>query len=346
LITGSARSGTLHMATMLRAAGVNAGHERAVSVRAWRELRPGEVEASWLAAPLGLSAHTVHQVRHPLATVSSLLHRGAFAPHNVRSRWGRYAARFLPGLLEEPTVIERVCRYYIEWNALVRADTRWRIEDVTDARVAEAVGLAADQVAAGRAMLPGAMHQSLATSLGWEDIPARFRDELRRLTVEFGYDEELPRAVDRPRSEAEVAASDYLAWLHHIDPAEFRRWPEPAAFVRPEFTPQDLSRPRFRDPDLSHQWLFLERAERDGMLQTRAVARRRKSLHMWASARARAAGRTGEAVSHLREAFRHAGPAGARERLAAVAVRNEVIGRAAMLGLRALRPRAGAPGDP
>lgn len=133
LVTGTGRCGTTWLADTLTAAGLPCGHEAVFNLH-----RHGEggwvAESSWLAAPYlpVPDAYTVHLVRHPLAVIRSFVAKGTF---RLRRRpYGRYAARHVPDIAEQPTTPERAAVHWAQWNLMIeegRPDERIRIEDIT-----------------------------------------------------------------------------------------------------------------------------------------------------------------------------------------------------------------------
>lgn len=188
LITGSERSGTLYTATVLRNAGIDAGHERAVNIKGSRELEDGEVEVSWEAAPLGLAAYTVHQVRHPLQAIGSSAARQTFDWDHRRSAWGYYAARFFPEIATEPTPLLRAARYWLAWNGAIKADMRWQVETLKAAQLNKALAQAGHKVPTAAALRETEhVHESDAAPIEWGQL-GHLEEPIRALAAEYGYE--------------------------------------------------------------------------------------------------------------------------------------------------------------
>lgn len=161
VVTGTARSGTMFTAAVLAGLGLKVGHEdvfgpRSRSFDGWNG-RHGDV--SWLAAPfldsLG-DALVVHQLRHPLSVVRSLVGMRFLADRSrlfltaddayTRVKWrvrerltaaGHVPAsnhgprphrvyraflnRYEPGLWELPSEPERALAYWVRWTRRIRA---------------------------------------------------------------------------------------------------------------------------------------------------------------------------------------------------------------------------------
>ena len=208
LITGSERSGTLFTATVLRAAGIDAGHERAVNIRGFRPLRNGEVEVAWEAAYLGLKAYTIHQVRHPLDAIASSVKRGTFDPASKLYRWARYAANVYPEILLQKTPLAAAALYWLRWNEGIKADERWQIETLTSRQLNSALLRLGLHAATSKALAETPrVHESEAERLTWDEL-GPFAGAIRDLAADYGYIDEPAEAlpVVMPEMEPEAAA--------------------------------------------------------------------------------------------------------------------------------------------
>jgi hypothetical protein len=206
LITGSERSGTLFTATVLRAAGIDAGHERAANVHGYRQLKNGEVEVAWEAAYLGLKAYTVHQVRHPLAAIASSVKRGTFDPATKYYRWARYAANVYPEILTQRTPLERAALYWLRWNGGIKADERWQIETLTSRQLNSALLRLGLHVGTSKALAETPrVHESDAEPLTWDQLGA-FEGAIRELAADYGYVDAEPEVIPEPEAEEIEAA--------------------------------------------------------------------------------------------------------------------------------------------
>lgn len=138
LVTGTGRCGTLWVAQALADRGVDVGHEVAFS-----PFRNGEggwrAEVSWLAAPFTpiANCHTVHLVRHPLDVIRSRVDKGTFAlPRSGQyGPWFSFALRYCPEMLAATSDIERAAIHWVNWNQMIVADERVRVEDLASATV-------------------------------------------------------------------------------------------------------------------------------------------------------------------------------------------------------------------
>ena len=198
LVTGSEWSGLGYTAAVIRAAGIDAGHERAVNVNGWRRLKDGEVEVSWLAGYLDVADYTIHQVRHPLYAIAASVKRGTFDPASKYWRWAKYAIDRYPEIGEQPTPLLRAAAYWLLWNGGIVSDERWQVEHLTARLLNKA--LKASTAAALRET--PIVHPSDAEPLEWDQLGAMV-DAIQAQAAEYGYEvpvvgpiaEEEPEAV-------------------------------------------------------------------------------------------------------------------------------------------------------
>lgn len=201
LITGSEQSGTHHTVAILRAAGIDVGHERAANIAGWRRLKDGEVEVSWLAAYLDVADYTVHQVCHPLAAIASSVKRGTFDPASKYWRWAKYAIARFPEIATEPTPTLRAACYWLRWNEGIKADERWQVETLTARQLNRALGQAGHYNVATAAALRETPHESAAEPLTWDQL-GPWAEAIRDLAAEYGY--EAPETEVEPEAEVEA----------------------------------------------------------------------------------------------------------------------------------------------
>lgn len=127
LITGCGRSGTKYMARVLRAAGLDVGHETLGA--------DGVVSSIWAVEDEYYPAYhhqgprpefdvVLHQVREPLATIGSLTTA-------LPGSW-KWNARHVPIVVEEHSVLDMAIMYWYWWNHLCQmvSDYRYRIENL------------------------------------------------------------------------------------------------------------------------------------------------------------------------------------------------------------------------
>lgn len=216
VITGTGRSATGYIARVLQTAGVEVGHEGVFGpLQAlgeapveWRDL-PGD--SSWLAVPLleTITATVVLQVRHPVATIASLVGMGLFADSAPQHGPYRRVIEIHAGhVLDHPTEVERAAAFWTLWTTRARryASAWYRVEDLG---VVEVCGLmkimgCRPSMAHARDALANVpsdynshtfefMHRAPVVGA---DIPrGRVRDELQECATAFGYDLEATVAV-------------------------------------------------------------------------------------------------------------------------------------------------------
>jgi hypothetical protein len=197
VITGCQRSGTAYIAALITASGYWCSHERFFRELEWFGPKPTTVEASWAALPhLGeIDAHVVHQIRHPLSVVASMLSRRTFAGAGRRS--ARWAAKHVPSTrVDTDTEVMWAMRYWLAWNLAVErhAHHMWRLEDLTPDVVAEVLTscgrpVIAQRVEQGAAVLPERINGwSEVVPLSWDDLPAgKLRRQVVRHARRWGY---------------------------------------------------------------------------------------------------------------------------------------------------------------
>ena len=151
IITGTGRSGTGYIATLLTALGVPCGHENVFhpeTVKSNIEFASYAGDASWLAAPfisqLANQAHVLHQVRNPIAVARSFIGIGFFNDQPTPDHLPYL--RFLNGVAgfqHLDSLEERFMSHWVYWNRYVEdqarsaglAYQRYRLEDVTPAMI-------------------------------------------------------------------------------------------------------------------------------------------------------------------------------------------------------------------
>lgn len=127
LIIGCGRSGTAYMTEVLKAAGLNVGHER--------QVRGDGIVSHLMAAdldhaPWGPLArdytfeHTFHQVRDPVKVIQSYYN----SPPLVKWKWINES---VPQVKLTDTRLMKCAKYWIHWNKMAERKAQWtyRIED-------------------------------------------------------------------------------------------------------------------------------------------------------------------------------------------------------------------------
>jgi hypothetical protein len=127
LIVGTGRSGTRFMSHLMRSAGINCGHESVYTLKfatqnaPSRDRRPSwgnyEADSSWLAVPYldRLDIPSIQVVRHPLATVQSMLELGWFSGQR-RNVIPQIIFSSRPEIRYEKTRPDKCLAFWIYWN--------------------------------------------------------------------------------------------------------------------------------------------------------------------------------------------------------------------------------------
>lgn len=136
VIVSTGRAGSKYTATLLTAAGVPCGHERFFTPSGYRRWPRWQYrgDSSWLAVPYlerwsAARPVVVHQTRHPLAVIRSLVGIGFFGGEETPFK--RFAWAHLPPS-GDPT--RDAMRWYVEWNRRCEAlaDVTYPAESVHD----------------------------------------------------------------------------------------------------------------------------------------------------------------------------------------------------------------------
>lgn len=206
VVTGTGRSGTRWCAHLLRAAGVNCGHEQVFTFRValgrrphrWREFA---ADSSWLAVPLlpALRVPAYLVVRHPLKVAHSMLQLGWFAQDQRRDVNG-VIYQHLPQVRDEATREDKALAMWLHWNltALPYAAHVFRLEHLLTTGGADLL------TAAGRGPVPPAELEAIAADPArrntktdrkrpadpprWGDFRPELAVAARRVAQMFGYD--------------------------------------------------------------------------------------------------------------------------------------------------------------
>jgi hypothetical protein len=235
VVTGCGRSGTRYTANLLTAAGFTCGHERIFSPWTKDDVVPTfddvQGDSSWLAVPflarLPAGAVVLHQVRHPLPTISSHLGINYFErrvrwrrslswakrwaldlrklgdgrSHRLMTRpytsWGR---RHAPEIYDEPTEMARATRYWLDWNRRAEAAgdlphvayLRFRLEDIdldTLRSITDLLGGTDDEALRGALeTVPRDRNaRRKGPSLDWHDLPTHLEGPVRVAACRYGY---------------------------------------------------------------------------------------------------------------------------------------------------------------
>jgi hypothetical protein len=198
IVVGTLRCGTSYTAQLLNRMGLACGHGWVYTPDRVRRYPGVELlgDAGPLAAPSarGFPGLVLHQVRHPLKMIGSLL--GAYPDRHALARGsaGAFLSRHF-ALGDDP--LDNALRYYVAWNSLCERHNgylRYRVEDLDAgllARIAELVGRPVAADAASRvleAVPTDARTFYNARRLDWADLPAGpSADALLRMAARYGY---------------------------------------------------------------------------------------------------------------------------------------------------------------
>jgi hypothetical protein len=128
LITGCAKSGTLYIASVLKANGMDFGHQRmkAEGISTW-DLATNPKRGRWKKLRLKdyQFAHIFHQVRHPLKVISSV-----YRSENETS-W-KYILSQIPQIKPTDSHLVKCAKYWYYWNLKAEELAEWtyRLEDL------------------------------------------------------------------------------------------------------------------------------------------------------------------------------------------------------------------------
>jgi hypothetical protein len=199
IVTGCPRSGTRYMATLLEALGPRVGHEKVFGIREglgtrdprWKKW---EGDVSWLAVPFLPVEDTVvlHQVRHPLEFVRSVLGFGFLSDERAELPFPQVVRRHAPEVYEPGAEAERGATMWKVWNERVvpHADFTYRLEDFDLPllmRMCELIELDVPEEKAAQAFaeVPTTINQRARDeSVSWDAIASIVGDSAGR----FGYD--------------------------------------------------------------------------------------------------------------------------------------------------------------
>ena len=138
VVIGTPRSGTTYFSKLCRANGVICSHEDYFTEHGPMLRNPArrfdvQGDVSWLAPPFlpDKDIVAVHQVRHPLPVIRSIVEIGLFDPRREHTRkpFVDMVRRYFD-FSDDP--LRSALRFYIEWNLRCEkvTDKRYRIEDI------------------------------------------------------------------------------------------------------------------------------------------------------------------------------------------------------------------------
>jgi len=184
LITGYPRSGTKYMATVLREAGLDVGHEYIGA--------DGTVD--WRGPPIAANfAVILHQVRYPLNAIASAATIGQSAFNIMYKRIGGVPPSFDP--------VVQAMYTWVYWNGIVEEMTTlsYRIEELPDIWPSIWDHLGLSPVPPFPARVPTNTNTRIHRRLTWADLDAadpKLAQYTRNLARRYGYRLDLPSNAD------------------------------------------------------------------------------------------------------------------------------------------------------
>jgi hypothetical protein len=198
LVAGTLRSGAAYTAHVLNRAGIACGHGWVYTPDGVRRYPHIDIvgDAAPLAVPFvaDFPGLVLHQVRHPLSAIGSLLGSSPLGNPLVDGPEGAFLARHF---VTHGDPVVNAMRFYVEWNSRCERHNgylRYRIEDFSAGlilRIADLIGVALAPAAAAQAIagVPTDFNtRDRARRLAWSDLPeGPARDALTRLADRYGY---------------------------------------------------------------------------------------------------------------------------------------------------------------
>lgn len=191
LVVGCARSGTAYIAEVLKTSGINVGHERMDQdgVSSWALAANPPFKKRRVDPRKYHFAHTFHQVRHPLKTISSVYFE------QDRHSWN-YIMDFVPEIKLQDSHLVKCAKYWYYWNLMAEKMAEWtyRVEDID--KVWDEFG-----TRIGKGLSPNALEHTQKTvnkreskkyDFTWEDLSSELDPDLleniKKLARRYGYD--------------------------------------------------------------------------------------------------------------------------------------------------------------
>jgi len=212
LITGCMSSGTTFMSELLKAIDIRCSHEGIFNqggreaVAIWQKLPPYcRAESSWFAAPfvgtMPANISVLHQVRHPLVFVRSLMGRNFMGKIFEKTmKVGLFIKLHCPESLELHTSLERSLAFWLYWNQMIEKTPKsqyalWRVRHIRPIEVVEmlrwSLGIERTEEQCREAMLKVGTevhHRERAEFIRWSDIPkGALKDEAEQAARRYGY---------------------------------------------------------------------------------------------------------------------------------------------------------------
>jgi len=188
IVTGCGRSGTYYMALALQALGFDVGHEQwgtagqvgfhaAVDLRGAKKGKPWRLERD-------TSDIVLHQVRHPLGTISSFQTAQGYS-------WD-FICEHEKAIDRKAPLVLRCMQYWYYWNikASTYADLTYRIEEIEEAwpEICTLIGIPADTPRPKETHK--GWHKRGHSNLTWADLHEASADlclNIKTAAVDLGY---------------------------------------------------------------------------------------------------------------------------------------------------------------
>lgn len=317
LVLATPRAGTAYTAELLSGLGLECPHEGRfgleTDVPGYLAAPDGTGESSWLAVPfvgqLPADVRILHQTRHPLAVIKSLLQiqfvdldaAGNPVRQGLRRKFTRFAVKHCPQLLEHPSHRERAAWFYYHWNRRIEATRppgqvlRYRIEDLDLGllrRILEFIGVdparfSDEQLQQRLSAVPTDTNTKtqekviLTEDVSWATVPAAVRE----MATTYGYSVEAVPTAAVPAAAVPAAQEvadlktlvRQLQTLVHQTRHEWKQTRRRLAEVRRELQQARVDAGVARQALTAEQdraWSALQEAANDRMLRERLAAER------------------------------------------------------------------------
>lgn len=189
LITGCSRSGTWYITEVLNFCGLKVDHERYADdgCVSWL-MAVDALETPYGPGSLGLKFdHIFHQVRDPLATISSVY----YTEHPPA--WD-FTHKYLPEISSSEPLLDQSVKFWIYWNRQAEKKAEWtyRIEDIEEVLpiMGEKLGVYLNPLAL-KFISKETNHRFLYKKFTWRDLekalPRKLFEELQEASVHYGY---------------------------------------------------------------------------------------------------------------------------------------------------------------
>jgi hypothetical protein len=205
LVVGSGRSGTQYASKLFTELGIPCGHETLFRLTsASGQTLVGDASFGAVAYLDEFQGIILHQVRHPLRVLRSILATGFFDRPDKYLFYYQLIESVLPQIDQRKSSLHKAMYYIVEWNRLCEqaATMCWRIEDLdaeTLSRASSLIGYAksVELCATVLAQIPQnvnwlELHGLRRNELSWGDIPeCTEKDELMAVAYRYGYSLDL-----------------------------------------------------------------------------------------------------------------------------------------------------------